>query len=170
MERDTCHPDTFRDLFFRYAASLRHFVFFRSGNWGSTEDAVQEAFLRLWKNCRAVPPEKAKSFLYTVANNLFLDDTRRQQVRFRFLQQAENSPETYAAPADADLEAREMQDRLEAVLAQLPEPQRLVFLMNRVEKLTYVEIADALGISVKTVEKRMHGALIVLKNTLRFDA
>ena len=169
MERDTCHPVTFRELFFRYAAMLRHFVFFRSADWPGAEDAVHEAFLRLWKNCRAVPPEKAKSFLYTVANNLFFDDARRKQVTFRFLQYAEHAPAGQPMAADPDLEARAVQGRLEAALIRLPEPQRTVFLMNRVEKQSYAEIADCLGISVKTVEKRMHAALIALRDHLTFD-
>lgn len=163
MERDTCHPDTFRDLFFRFAAGLRHFVYFRSGDWAGAEDAVQESFLRLWQNCRAVPPEKARSYLYTVANHLFLDDARRQQVAFRFLQYAGHAPVSHAPGADLEIEARELQDRLEDALARIPEGQRVVFLMNRVEKLTYADIAERLGLSVKAVEKRMHGALIELR-------
>lgn len=164
LDRDTCHPSTFRELFFRYAAPLRHFVFFRSGDWAGAEDAVQESFLRLWKNCQAVPPEKVKSYLYTVANHLFLDDTRRKQVSFKFMQYAERAAPAGAPAADYDLEAKEVQDRLDAALAQLPEGQRVVFLMNRVEKLTYAEIAERLGLSVKAVEKRMHGALVELRN------
>ena len=164
LEHDTCHPSTFRELFFRYAAPLRHFVFFRSGDWAGAEDAVQESFLRLWKNCQAVPPEKAKSYLYTVANHLFLDDTRRQQVIFKFMQFAERVAPAGAPAADYDLETREIEGKLDTALAQLPEGQRVVFLMNRVEKMTYAEIAERLGLSVKAVEKRMHGALVELRN------
>ena len=164
LEHDTCHPSTFRELFFRYAAPLRHFVFFRSGDWAGAEDAVQESFLRLWKNCQAVPPEKAKSYLYTVANHLFLDDTRRQQVSFKFMQFAERVAPAGAPAADYDLETREIEGKLDTALAQLPEGQRVVFLMNRVEKMTYAEIAERLGLSVKAVEKRMHGALVELRN------
>lgn len=169
MERDTCHPATFRELFFRFAAPLRHFVFFRSGDWVGAEDAVQESFLRLWKNCQAVPPDKAKSYLYTVANHLFLDDTRRQQVAFRFVQFTQYTGSPSVPAADGELEANELQERLEAALLQLPEGQRVVFLMNRVEKLTYVEIAERLGLSVKAVEKRMHGALVELRKCIEVE-
>ena len=70
---------------------------------------------------------------------------------------------------DMDLVARELQYKLETALACLPEPQRTVFLMNRVEKQPYSEIAECLGISTKTVEKRMHGALVALRESLRFE-
>lgn len=169
MERDTCHPATFRELFFRFAAPLRHFIFFRSGDWTGAEDAVQESFLRLWKNCQAVPPEKVKSYLYTVANHLFLDDLRRQQVAFRFVQYAQYNSALEVPASDGELEARELQERLEAALGHLPEGQRVVFLMNRVEKLTYTEIAERLGLSVKAVEKRMHSALVELRKCIEVE-
>ena len=55
---------------------------------------------------------------------------------------------------------------MERVLKELPEDQRVVFLMNRVEKMKYREIAELLGISQKTVEKRMHKALLIIKEKI----
>ena len=52
--------------------------------------------------------------------------------------------------------------KLEKTIENLPETQREVFLLNRIEKMKYKDIAEKLGISVKAVEKRMHGALLVL--------
>jgi RNA polymerase sigma-70 factor (family 1) len=163
MDRSTCHPDTYQQIFFRLAGSLRRFVYYKSGQWEQAEDIVQEAFLRLWKNCSEVAPDKAKSYLYTIAGNLFLDGARRQQVALKFKDFAEKRGETTSAGADVALEDRELQQRLENALAALPEGQREVFLMNRVEKLTYAEIAERLGLSVKAIEKRMHLALISLR-------
>jgi len=163
MQHDTCHPETFRDLFFQYADALRRFVFFKSGDWAGAEDSVQEAFLRLWKNCREVPPDKAKSFLYTVSNNLFLDEARHRQVTFKFQQAAESAPRGSVPAPDFEMETLEFQQKLERALAGLPENQRVVFLMNRLDKLTYADIAERLGLSVKAVEKRMHGALVELR-------
>jgi RNA polymerase sigma-70 factor (ECF subfamily) len=48
----------------------------------------------------------------------------------------------------------------------LPEKQRLVFLLSRIEKMTYKEIAELLDISVKAVEKRMHKALVSLRESI----
>ncbi|MFQ5448380.1 MAG: sigma factor-like helix-turn-helix DNA-binding protein, partial [Saprospiraceae bacterium] len=45
--------------------------------------------------------------------------------------------------------------------------QRVVFLMNRMDKMTYAEIADHLGLSVKAIEKRMHSALVELRQILK---
>jgi len=167
MESNTCHPDTFQALFMQLAGALRRFLYYKSGNWDSAEDYVQEAFLRMWKNCREVPPEKAKSYLYTVANNLFLDEMRHNQVKFKFQDRQAAAPASHAPAPDFELETQEFQQKLEKALADLPEGQRIVFLMNRIEKLTYAEIADQLGLSVKAVEKRMHSALIELRKLVQ---
>jgi RNA polymerase sigma-70 factor (ECF subfamily) len=56
--------------------------------------------------------------------------------------------------------------KLKKVIADLPEKQREVFLLSRIDKKKYSEISDMLGISVKAVEKRMSQALIVLREKL----
>ena len=163
MRHDTCHPETFREIFSRLAGELRRFAFYKSGDWAASEDMAQEAFLRLWKNCSEVPPDKARAFLYTTANHLFLDGARHQKVQFRFTEHEKSAPPGHAPSPETELEDREMDALLERALAALPEPQRVVFLMSRVEKLRYHEIAERLGLSVKAVEKRMHGALLELR-------
>ena len=57
------------------------------------------------------------------------------------------------------MQESEFKLRLEQAISELPETQREVFLMNRIDKLTYAEIAERLGVSVKAIEKRMGKAL-----------
>ena len=61
---------------------------------------------------------------------------------------------------------KEFMDKLETAIANLPEKQREVFLMNRIEKKKYKEIAEELSISVKAVEKRMHQALVTMRTVI----
>lgn len=156
-----CEQAVYKKLFFDYSKKLRDFLYYKSGNAELSEDLAQEAFLRLWKQCKNVPYSKAKSFLYTVANNLFLDNVKHQKVvmRFQLKKPSMGKPDT---PHDL-LEEEEFRARLEQAIADMPEKSRTVFLMNRIEKQTYKEIANTLGISVKTVEKRMHKALVELR-------
>ena len=162
MEKDsTCEEKTFQKLFMEHLDGLRNFLYYKSGNSGFAEDTAQEAFVRLWKNCAKVPIEKAKSFLFTTANNLFLDEAKHRKVKLKFQQyvpknQTSESPEFL-------LEEQEFKDQLEKAIDALPEGQREVFLMNRIDKMKYREIAEALGISQKAVEKRMHKALLELR-------
>lgn len=166
MDKNTCNPDTFRDLFFQFSAGIRRFLYYKTGNWDSSEDLTQEVFTRLWQHCKEVPPDRANSFLHTTANHLFLDDARHKKVQFKFAQHQQHAPVAHSPAPDHILEDRELQEKLEAALAALPETQRVVFLMNRVEKLKYHEIAVHLDISVKAVEKRMHLALLELKKLM----
>lgn len=157
----TCEEKTFQRLFMQHLDSLRNFLFYKSGNTGFAEDTAQEAFVRLWKNCAKVPVDKAKSFLFTTANNLFLDNAKHQKVKLKF-QQHSSQQQTSESP-EFLLEEQEFKTQLENAINSLPETQREVFLMNRIEKMKYREIAETLGISQKAVEKRMHKALLELR-------
>ena len=64
------------------------------------------------------------------------------------------------------VEMNEYEARLQEVIASLPDGGREVFLMNRLEDLTYQEIADRLGLSVKAIEKRMSKVLQILRDQL----
>ncbi len=161
MARNVCEEHTFKQIFQSLSLSLRNFLYYKIGNKDQAEDLMQEAFLRLWKSCAKVTPEKAKGFLFTVANNLMLDQVKHQKVVLAYQKQKKKigtseSPEFL-------YEEEEFRQRLLTAIADLPEKSRIVFLMNRVDKLTYQEIADRLGISKKGVEKRMHKALVRLR-------
>jgi len=164
-QNNTCHEATFQELFFAHARHVRNFLCYKGATTSEAEDLAQEAFLRLWRDCAKVPFEKAKGFLFTVAGNLFLDEKKHGQVVMRFQRQATDEVEN--ENPHFQLETRELHDRLEHAIAQLPENQRIVFLMNRMDKLTYAEIADQLGLSVKAVEKRMSKALVELRQILK---
>ena len=157
-----CGQEIFKEIFFEHSRSLRNFLYFRSGNEELAEDLSQEAFLRLWKECHKVPKEKAKSFLYTVASNLFLDHIKHQKVVQKFQLQNTWTISGTETPQYL-LEMDEFRQALEKAIAELPEKSRVVFLMNRIEKMTYKEIAELLDISVKAIEKRMHKALVELR-------
>lgn len=158
---NTCEEQTFRAIFLREAQRLRNFLYYKSSNLQQAEDFVQEAFEKLWKNCADVPPEKAKSYLYTVGNNLFLNQVAHQKVVLKFEQKGHT--EQHEETPQFLMEEQEFKQQLETAISNLPEKQRIVFLMNRIDKKTYKEIAATLHISVKAVEKRMHKALKELR-------
>ncbi|MEM6763321.1 MAG: RNA polymerase sigma-70 factor [Bacteroidota bacterium] len=154
-------PLLFRSLFTQYLGAIRNFIYYKCGDLQLAEDIAQESFIRLWQHADKVPEVKAKSFLYRVANNLYLDQVKHQKVVLKF-QQRPSKQQDSEDPA-FHLEVQEYQAFIERVISELPEKSRVVFLMNRMEGLTYQEISDRLEISVKAVEKRMHKALIIIK-------
>lgn len=161
-----CQESVYQKLFFAHARHVRNFLCYKGANADEAEDLMQEAYLRLWRECEKVPAEKAKSFLFRVANNLYLDAKKHEQVVLRFQQKSPNTDQEHEDPQFI-MEAKELQRELESAIAQLPEKQRTVFLLNRIDKMTYAEIADQLELSVKAVEKRMSQALVEMRKVLK---
>ncbi len=157
-----CKEEVYKRLYFEHSTYLRNFLYYKSGDMSLAEDLAQDAYIKLWENCKKVSLEKAKSYLFTVANNLFLNKVSRNKVALKFANQAKPESIDVSDPHYI-LQASEFKKRLEDAISALPENQRVVFLMNRIDKKKYREIAEELDISVKAVEKRMHKALASLR-------
>ncbi|MGK0390301.1 MAG: RNA polymerase sigma-70 factor (family 1) [Maribacter sp.] len=156
-----CKDEVFEKVFMEHSEGLRNFMYYKCGNLNQAEDLVQESFVKLWSNCAKVAIGKAKSYVFTIANNLFLNEVKHQKVVLKF-QQQQNESSSKETP-EFLLEEQEFKQQLEKAIADLPEGQREVFLLNRIDKKTYREIAEMLGVSVKAIEKRMHKALKALR-------
>lgn len=139
-------------------------MYYKCGNLEQAEDLMHEAFIRLWENCRKVLLEKARAFLFTTASRLFLNQIEHEKVKLKFEKQAVDTKNTQD-PQYA-LEEEEFKQQLEDAIAALPETQREVFLMNRVDKLSFQEIADVQGVSLSAVHKKMYKAMDRLKESV----
>lgn len=162
--KSVCETKNFESLYSAHSKTLYNFLFYKCGDKAQAEDLVQEAFVKMWNNCAQVIYEKAKSFLYTVANNLFLNEVAHNKVVLNYKKIPTNQS-TNESP-DFLMEEKEFMVKLQNAIADLTDGQREVFLLNRIDKKTYREIAEMLEISVKAVEKRMHGALLQLRETI----
>ncbi|GHE73310.1 RNA polymerase sigma factor [Roseivirga thermotolerans] len=159
--KHSCDEFIYNALFRSIAPLLRNFLYARYKDVEKANDMVQEAFLALWKNCSNVLPAMAKAYVFRVAQNQMLksiDKEKTKDKHIHFIQKSTN----YETP-HYQLEFSEFDRKVQAAITSLPEGQREVFLMNRIEKLTYTEIAELLEVSVKAVEKRMHKALQKLR-------
>ena len=160
-----CEELTFSGFFKANIKSLRNYLYFKYGNEEKANDIAQDSFIKLWENCQKVPLEKAKSFLYTVANNSSLNEIAHQKVVLKFEQNNSIDDRTNLNP-EYILEEEQFKQKLEKAIDRLTEAQRTAFLLNRIEGKKYHEIAEMLDISVKAVEKRIHGALIALRTDI----
>ncbi|MDO6818801.1 RNA polymerase sigma factor [Zobellia sp. 1_MG-2023] len=160
---NVCEEQVFDTIFKANSKTVFNYIYYKFGNEEKAHDAVQEAFVKLWENCAKVSPEKAKSFVYTVANNLYLNVIKAEKVRLKYadktLKVTHESPEFL-------MEEDEFKQRLNHALDSLPENQRTTFLLNRIDGKKYAEIAEMEGVSVKAIEKRMHLALKSLREKI----
>ena len=161
MSESVCEEKVFNSVFMSHSEYLRNFLYYKSGDLQRSEDLMQDAFCKLWLACAKVPFTKAKSYLFTVANNLFLNQEKHKKVVLKFEKQ--NTVENNVETPEFLLEEAEFEKRLKEAIASLPEGQREVFLMSRMDGLKYKEIAEILDVSVKAIEKRMHTALTSLR-------
>lgn len=164
LQDHICDERLFSALFEKYAKDLHDFLFYKYGNHLNPKDKVQEAFVKLWENCAKIPSDKAKSFLFTTANNLMLNEYAHQKVVLRH-QKLPTRSHTNETP-EFLLQEKEYAQKLETAISNLTEAQRVAFLMNRVEGKRFKEIAKLLDISTKAVEKRIYGALKKLRNDI----
>lgn len=161
---DFCDEKIFSDFFLNHSKFLHNFIYYKCGNFDMANDLVQDSFLKFWSNCSKVIPGKAKAFLFTIANNLFLNAYSKNKVVLNFKNTlpkdiTNESPEFI-------LEEKEFGFKLQKAISGLTEAQRTAFLMNRIDGKKYKEIAEILGISIKAVEKRIHNALVSLRNEI----
>jgi RNA polymerase sigma-70 factor (family 1) len=157
-----CKENVFSVFFKSHAKALRNYLYYKFGNEEQAEDITQEAFIKLWQNCTDVPPEKAKSYIYTIANNASLNVIAHQKVVLNYAKSTPNRESTNENP-EFILEEDQFRSKLLNAINKLNEKQRVAFLMHRIDGKKYAEIAAELDISVKAVEKRIHTALVELR-------
>lgn len=133
-----------------------------NGDMDEAEDLVQQAFAKLWEYRSQLQVSwSLKSYLYKTVHNACLNRLRARNVQSKYLDfNAQQLDTMHALPDDT---TPELQERFQRAMDTLPPQFRHVFELSRFEMLKYREIADQLGISIKTVETQMGKALRVLR-------
>jgi RNA polymerase sigma factor (sigma-70 family) len=130
------------------------------------EDLAQDCFMKFFQNVNKVQEGKETSFLYTIANNLFIDQKRKESVKYKYLNNVKICSE--AVSPEHEMLQEEFKAYVNNQLDSLPPSQKEVFIMNKIEKKTYEEIAAVIGLSVKSVEKKMSLALKTYREIKRY--
>lgn len=157
-----CDENHFRDFYLKHVQSANNFAYYKCGDSEAALDLVQDAFTKIWENCSKIDFSKVKTYLFTSINNIFLNTIKHQKVVLAYAKETPNLDTNNQSP-EYLLEEEEFKQKLTTAIASLSDVQREVFLLNRIDGKKYREIADLLDISQKTVEKRMSGALRLLK-------
>ena len=140
-----------------YADGIYRFALKHLRDTDVAKDVVQESFARLWVKVDEVDGAKAKSYLFTTAHHLMVDEVRKAGLSTRMEEHHEDLQYT-SQSGQPDLK-----EILDAGLATLPEVQRSVVLLRDLEGYTYEEIAELTGLNLTQVKVYIYRA----RNTLK---
>jgi RNA polymerase sigma-70 factor (family 1) len=158
----------FTIIFTKYYEDLVRFSFHFTRNSDTSEEIVQEVFLKLWENRDSlVIHNSLKSFLLKAVQNRSIDNLRHLKIidKYNLLildhpLLSENDTENYVLLS-------ELEENLNQAMAKLPVQMAQAFRMSRIENLNYSEIAAKLGVSIRTVEVWISKALSILRKELK---
>ncbi len=164
--RQILTKEEFKNIFDVYFDEVRNYIFYRCGDDELATDIAQDTFLKFWEKQFDISEGKFKGLLFKISSDLFTSHYRKMKTHQNFAFQVK--PEYIVQTPEELLQFEEMQKSLDKALLSMPEKQRVVFFMHRMDHLKYHEIAELLGLSVKAVEKRMKLGLDFLrKNIIR---
>lgn len=164
QEPSICEQKIYDSIFRTHYEGVTRFIYYKCGDLQQAEDIVQDVFVKLWRLCATVSFSKVKAYLYRAAGNSFLNEKAHEKIVLAYAKNKSN-------PVDQEdpeylMQMEEFQLKLKEAIEGLPQKEREVFLLSRLEKKTYGEIAELVGIGIKAVERRMSKALLQLRDEL----
>ncbi|CAN5533480.1 RNA polymerase sigma-70 factor [soil metagenome] len=156
----------FEDLFRRLYPPLCKNANMLLNDSDEAEETVQNVFISLWEKRKEMEITiSIKSYLYKAVRNASLNRIKHGKVRKLYVEEQQYlSP---SIPATEISIQNELHAQIQKAIEKLPEQCRLIFKLSRFEELKYSEIAEQLGISIKTVENQMGKALKIMREQLK---
>jgi RNA polymerase sigma-70 factor (ECF subfamily) len=171
MEMEVVHNvkskvQSYEQLFHAYYNPLVQYAITLLKDADDAEDIVQQVFVSFWEKYDSFEIHTSeRAMLYKAVHNASLNKIKFRKVRTTFAQELTTEIENHTAVEE--LEAKELQHKINQTIDNLPEQCGKIFKMSRFEQLKYQEIADQLGLSVKTIENQMGKALKLVRESLK---
>jgi RNA polymerase sigma-70 factor (ECF subfamily) len=160
----------FEAVFRAYHARLCGFAYRHLGNAADADEVVQDLFLALWQKRESLSIRSSlRAYLFGAVHHRVLNRSARARLEQRWLQEGgvtELEVADDSVPADETLQASEFTARVNAALQSLPPGCRQVLQLRWLDQLSYAEVAEVLGISVKGVENQLSRARKALRAAL----
>jgi len=171
--------EAFDRLFVKHMRGIINFAYRFVRNREIAEEMAQEIFLKVYENAAGYKVKaRFTSWLYRIATNVCLNEIRKPQFRvphrslhtspFDGENDEDKRPEYGTAEGpDRIFERRDLARIIQQALDQVPEKQRIAFILNKYQELSYSEVADTLNISEKAVKSLIHRAKEALADRLK---
>jgi RNA polymerase sigma-70 factor (ECF subfamily) len=156
--------EEFKNVFDIHFNHIRNYLYYRCGDQEMATDVAQETFIRLWEKNSELVVDNLKALLYKMAGDLLITHIRKRNVMLRY--KSKPIEEQFNESPHDQMRYKELLMNYEKALEAMPEKQRTVFLLSRMDGMKYNDIAENLGLSVKAVEKRMKLALQNLRHVI----
>lgn len=158
--------ETFEKVFHTYYSALVVYAKTILKDPGEAEDIVQQVFIGVWEKRSVMEIHTSlRALLYKSVYNACLNRIKQLNVRNKYAADVRYNLQN--TTADEKIQQKELQSRIEQALNLLPEQCGKIFRLSRFEQRKYQEIADELGLSVKTIENQMGKALKIMKEQLK---
>ena len=162
--------EAFNALFNKYNSKLYRFAFSLLKNSEDAKEIVQEVFFRIWKKRNEIDSTKSfKSFLFSFSYNLIVDQLRLRLKDQEYRKFLKTHFESKKIEISDNLDYDKIVEQIRHAVDQLPVRRKQVYILSREVGLSHNEIAERMGITVKTVENQITLALKHLKNSLGKD-
>ncbi|SFF38237.1 RNA polymerase sigma-70 factor [Sunxiuqinia elliptica] len=156
----------FQALFEKYSQRIYRFSLGYLKSTQEAEEIVQDVFLRVWKAREELLVERSfESYLFTIAKNTILNTIRKANYEKAYLEYSSLHSNKNSL-LDEELDFKELDRIYRRAIEKLPARRKEVYRLSRDNGLSNREIANELGISVKTVENQMTAALSAIKKEL----
>jgi RNA polymerase sigma-70 factor (family 1) len=157
----------FEQVFRKYYAGLCTYGRSILHDADEAEEIVQNVFVSIWEKREEIEiTQSLKSYLYRAVHNHCLNRIKHQKVRDEHQQYALYYQEVSYESVSQTVYKNELEQQLAKAIEKLPEQCRIIFKLSRFDELRYQEIADQLGLSVKTIENQIGKALKILRTEL----
>ena len=154
----------FNTLYNRYVKRLYKFVISILKSDHDTENVIQEVFLKLWINrTKIVKCASVRYYIFTIAHNESITLIKQRLDERSFIKLLDQIQDRCSAPVDIEIEYDELMAELNGIINSLPEQQKTIYKLHKIEGLKYVEISHKLNISVNTIETHMSRALKTIR-------
>ena len=164
------HVDSFELLYHRYMRKLYYFSFNYLKIKEEAEEIVQTVFINLWEHRKSLDDSLSiKSYLYKSTTNAVYNQLKRNALRNKWVEQKLLKPEPASNETFEQIYYHDLEQTIDQIIAKLPPQQRKIYILSRIEGLSYEEISKQLDLSVRTVENQMYRALKVIKEKLATD-